>query len=242
MKRFYALLGSLLLLSASAFGSAIPDFPFVLVKGYAEKQVTPDVAIIRVSVLEYNKSSNEAVAAVLQRGKDIMRIAEEAGVAKEFVTALSYQVQIKRATDAKYQSTDILGYDVTQDFTIELKGLAKYTALVDKISSLPNIQRLTPSFYASNEDAIIVGLVKEACADAKQKASNLASGLGVELGTVFAVTQDSAFSSFSAVFGHSEESSVMYKKVAGMPSINNMYPPKYIDINKTVQVVYKIKP
>ena len=58
----------------------------------------------------------------------------------------------------------------------------------------------------SNRKQLVQALVKKAANDAKMKASDLASGLGAELGSVYAATQDSSYNKFFARFGVTESS------------------------------------
>ena len=245
MKKILLTLSILLLFCAPSFASNIPDFPFVLAKGEAEVKVRPDQAKVSFEIIEFNKDSKEALAAVSKRGQEIIALAAKYKISPEYITSTAYTKNTKRAEGPKYQEVDIIGYEITQEFTIEIKDTAKYTALVDQIAALANVRSINASFDVSNRKEIVARLVKEAATNAKQKAADLAEGLGVKLDSVFAVTQDSDFSSV-IIFGM-ENGGENFKArsanfMAAGDNANNMFVPKYIEINKSVSVVYKIKP
>ncbi|HWV15678.1 MAG TPA: SIMPL domain-containing protein [Cellvibrio sp.] len=234
----------LLSFSCGSLASNIPDFPFVLVKGEAEIKVKPDRAKVSFELIEFNKDSKEVVDAISKRGQEIIALAAKYKIGSGDITSSAYTKNTKRAEGPKYQELEILGYEVSQEFTIEINNIADYPALVDQIAALANVRGINPSFDISNKKEIIARLVKEATGDARQKASDLADGLGVKLDSVFAVTQDSDFAAVTAVFGPQDSVNFKARSVAFAAGGggSNMFVPKYIELNKSVSLVYKIKP
>jgi uncharacterized protein YggE len=242
MKKQLAILTALLSLSFLAHADDPPNFPFIVVNGEASIDVKPDRAKITFNIVEFDKDPKVASTAVSQRGGEIIKAAAEFGVGKDQITSTAVQKEARRARDQNYAALEILGYEVSQNFAIELKDTSRYPALADKLLTLKNVASLNSEFDVSNRDEITSTLVKTACESAKKKAGDLAAGLDVKLGKPFAVTQDSDFSSFTAAFWVPNEARPMAFAKAEMRASDssNMFVPKTINITKHVNVVYKI--
>lgn len=244
MKKPIAILTALLSLSFLAQADDPPDFPFILANGEAAIDVKPDRAKISFTIVEFDKDPKLATTAVSQRGGEIIKAAAEYGVAKDQITSTAIQKEVRRARDQNYAALDIQGYEVSQNFTIELKDTSRYSALADKLLTLKNVANLNTEFDVSNRDEITSKLVETACRNAKKKANDLAAGLDVKLGQPFAVTQDSDFSSLTAAFwasgGREPIATGFAKSEMRSSDSSNMFVPKSINIRKQVNVVYKI--
>lgn len=249
MNKLLALFTTLFSLSFLAHADDPPNFPFILVNGEASIDVKPDRAKISFNIVEFDKDPKVATSAVSQRGGEIIKTAAEFGVSKDQITSTAVQKEVRRARDQQYTALEIQGYEVSQNFTLELKDTSKYSALADKLLTLKNVANLNSEFDVSNRDEIVSKLVGTACKNAKKKASDLAAGLDVKLGQPYAVTQDSDFSSLTAAFWAQGEAweratggRILQTKVVENfqdPS-SNMFVPRTINITKLVNVVYKI--
>lgn len=243
MKKFIISFAAVAALSFTVHADDPPNFPFILANGEASIDVRPDRAKITFNIVEFDKDPKLAAAAVSQRGGEIIKAAAEYGVGKDQVTSTAIQKEVRRARDQNYAALEIQGYEVSQNFTIELKDASKYPALADKLLTLKNIANLNSEFDVSNRDEITSKLVKTACENAKRKASDLAAGLDVKLGQPFAVTQDSDFSSLTAAFwapGERGLAAFAKSEMRAGDASSNMFVPRTINISKQVNVVYKI--
>lgn len=244
---FFVIIG--LLLSASSTAEKFPDFPFLMVDGRAEIKVKPDVAKISFSVFEFSKDPIEASSAVVKRGQAIVALANKLGIENNHITSMEYNKNAKRERDDNYNDLKIIGYEVSQHFTIEINNIALYSPLVDQLLSTQNIQGVRSEFSVSNEVELGRSLVQQATANAKSKAHDLADGMGVKLGSVYAVTQGRYFASLNAVFGVYPGSVNASPAFVPPPAIDfiadsgsaNMFVPKSIDLSTSVSVIFKIK-
>ena len=148
--------------------------------------------------------------------------------------------------DSGYKRTTILGYEVSQTFKLEITDLSNYSTFIDRLITLGNIDRIYPKFDVTNKKEIERELVAEAGKDARQKADDLANAMGVKVKSVYAINQDESFNYYFAKFGLQETVKVggeLYADMAmGAPDRSmNMMVPKYIRVEKKVNVVYKIK-
>ncbi len=236
-----------MMLPTWVFASALPDFPFIGVQGEAEIEVQPDVANIGFRLVEFSEDSDKALDAIRQRSAQVIEIARSLEIPNDAVISLGIDNEIERQINREkgYNKTNILGYEVSQSFSIKVENLTNYPKLVDKLVSIGNVGRITPRFDVSNRKEIERSLVAEAGKDAKQKAEDLASAMGVKIKSVFAITQDASFEHFFAKFGLQEQApmgdlraSIAYDRAGGSM---NMMIPKAIEIKKKISVVYKIK-
>ncbi|MCG7531047.1 SIMPL domain-containing protein [Psychrobium sp. MM17-31] len=225
----------------------LPDFPFVLVKGEATSKVAPDMATITFELIAYEKEANKAMDVVNVRGVEVVTLLKKYDVKLSDIQSFALYKEIRRQRNKDYEEGKIIGYEVSQSFDITLRNLADYSEIMDQLIGMKNLNDVNISFDVSNRKQLVQALVKKAANDAKLKASDLASGLGAELGSVYAATQDSSYNNFFARFGVSESSySGRIERMAVSGSIlqspgMNMFTPETIELNKSIHVVYKLK-
>lgn len=231
-----------LILPFKLMASSLPEFPFVGVDGVAEIEVAPDTATITFRVVAFSEKEDEALKTVNSRTSDLFDIAKEHGINKNSIISMGIDVQIKRQVNREsgYNQTNILGYEVTQVFKVELDDLSKYSSFSDKLISLGNVAGINAVFDVKNRKQILRSLVAEAGKDAKQKAQDLAAAMEVKLGSVFALTESKSFNSFFANFGLDGQLGAVSASIAYDRSANMMVP-KSIAIKKNISVIYKLK-
>lgn len=241
----------IMIFAQSVFAGDVPNFPYLIASGSAEIKVQPDSAKISFSVTEFNKDAKEASLKVFKQGQAVLAIAKELGIPKEQVTSSEYTKATKRKRDDHYNDLDILGYDVSQDYTIEINNIAQYSVLADQLLKLGNLENIRTSFDVSNRLVIEGDLLKQATKDAKKRANDLAEGMGVKVISVYALSQDFSLSSYKAVFGVRDYSgaNMSAPDFVPPPSLDfvpdsvhsNMFVPKTIELRTSVNVVFKIK-
>lgn len=235
----------------TVFAGDVPSFSYLIATGLAEIKVQPDTAKISFSVTEFNKDAKEASLKVFKQGQAVLAIAKELGIPKEQVTSSEYTKSAKRKRDDNYNDLDILGYDVSQDYTIELNKIAQYSTLADQLLKLGNLENIRTSFDVSNRKAIEGDLLKQATKDARRRANDLADGMGVKVISVYALSQDFSLSSYKAIFGVRDYSveNMSPPEFVPPPSLDfvpdsagsNMFVPKSIELRTSVNVVFKIQ-
>jgi uncharacterized protein YggE len=230
----------------------MPSFPFIVVNGSAETKVKPDEAKVSFSITEFNADPKKAELVVLQRGQEILALAKSLGIPKEQVTSSSYNKSTTRKKDDNYNSLEILGYEISQNFTVEINNIESYTRFADQLIAMKNVDSIRPGFDVSSRDEIKNQLIQQATNNAKKKALNLAAGMGVKLGVVFAVSQDFDFSGVNAIFAYSRGDVGMsppdfvpppsfdYAPATQDP-VAIMFVPNFIEIRTSVSAIYRIK-
>ena len=61
IKKLFIALVLTTLLTANAFGSSLPDFPFIGVQGIAEIDVKPDIAEVSFSLIDFTQTPENAL-------------------------------------------------------------------------------------------------------------------------------------------------------------------------------------
>lgn len=247
MRKLHLIIAVSLLLPTNLYASSLPDFPFIGVQGSAKRDVQPDIANIGFGLIAFSEDSEQALNTIKQKSAEILKLAGEFNIPNESIVSMGIDNEIKREVNREqgYNRTNILGYEVSQSFSIKIIDTSKYSAFVDRLIATGNIGRISPNFDVSNRKEIERSLVAEAGKDAKQKAEDLANAMNVKIKSVYAINQDTSFEHFFARFGLQEQApsggvlnSIAYDRTEASM---NMMVPKAIQIKKNISVVYKIK-
>lgn len=240
-QRFLALL-TLLFLSATSAAQSMPSFPFITVTGEAEVKVAPDTVTLNFQVMEFNKSAELAMDTVAKRGAEVVELAKKNGLTREQIESYAIDKQVRRNRDSSSGNMDIIGYEVTQRFTLDIDGLDTYEAMMNQLMRMDNTSGLNASFDISNRQEVMTSLVARAGADARARANNLAAALGTQVKSVYAITEDAGFDHFMARFGVSTEQYKNFSMAADRAGSFDLFAPETITLNKRINVIFKIKP
>jgi uncharacterized protein YggE len=166
------------------------------------------------------------------------------GVSDEQVTAYELEKSEKRKRDDNYNELEILGYDLNRRFEVRLSSLKQYPALLAQLYAAEYVHNLNSVFDTSERDAVETALISAAAAQARKKAEQMAEGLGVKIHSVFAFNDSGSFSSFFATFGVTDSTLVNNAEMSASRtgSAQQVLVPQFIEISKTVNVIYKITP
>jgi len=248
MKKLFLVL--ILCISNLVFASDAPNFPFLSVKSEADVELKPDTAKITFVIKEFNKEAKEATKVVVQRAQAILHLAKVLNVNEDQVISSEYGKSIIRKQGESYNKTDIAGYEITQTFTVTIDQISKYSNMVDQLVAMQNVDDIRSEFDISNRADVESQLIKQASQNARKKAENLAAGMNVKLGDVFALSTDNDFSPYSAIFGapnydqfvvNSAPDFVPPPSLDFIPDSSIMFVPKSIKFRKSVNVIFKIK-
>ena len=240
------LLGLLLLFSIALKGHAspLPDFPFVTVTGESNRQVAPDIATIQLQVLVFNKRAKSAQMELDTTTNKLLQTLQDNEIDLNSISSEQVNKRTKRSRkNSSYEELEILGYELSRQFSIELDDLAKYPKLSTELLKMENVTGVSSRFDVSNKEDIEIELIAEAGSKAKTKAKLMASGLGVPLGQVFAINDTGSFQSFFATFGLQSEAynyARQEKFASTMAAPQATFIPEFIEISKRINVVYKL--
>jgi uncharacterized protein YggE len=216
------------------------------VTGYAESadrvsvagtdivQVKPDMAVLTFSVTRDSKTADDAkkqvdamVAKVLERlkkyeSKDVKIIANNLSINK----------------NRNYQTGEIVNYNVSMPFEIEIYDLTLQNRVLDDILAT-GVGDVNPLAYKlRDENAAYDRAMQAALQAAKNRAEKIAAFYGRALGPVQTV-EDSNFSSHSPVPMRAMMMDIRTKAAEGART--QVMVPDHIDYSFTVYVTYTLK-
>ncbi|MDN3651308.1 SIMPL domain-containing protein [Thalassotalea ponticola] len=244
-----------LLFSASLFASPtpsqpLPDFPFVTVQAVSEQNVAPDKVSIRFWVRTYDKQPEIAMSQLADTTSVVMATLTELSIEPSKLSSSSITKRIKRKRDDDYQLLDIIGYDVTQRFSLELTDLSKYGDVVNALYNQSFVSDIDSEFDHSEREKLTAQLIVQAGQRAKQKADLLAASMGAKVDTVYAIKDAVSHLNFAASFSVNSDARVQSYRRSGVsagsgymhqPYVIAMQP-EYIVLSQIVDVMYKITP
>ncbi len=192
--------------SIAYIGSGVPATNTISVTGTGDAYAVPDVATFSFGVSQTSKTVSDAQAKATEKINAALKAVRDGGVEDKDIQTTNYSInphydyQNAICPAAKTDGTVsycppgksvLTGYDVSQTITIKVRNLDKAGALFASIGSLQveNINGL--SFSVDKPDAIQADARAKAITDAKSKAENLASQLGVHLVRVVNFSEDS---------------------------------------------------
>ncbi|HRC70202.1 MAG TPA: SIMPL domain-containing protein [Candidatus Competibacter denitrificans] len=235
MKYIFAIL---LLLQPLVFASAgeLPAFPFVFVIGNALKEVPPDLAKVTFEVKSFDENPEKSLDIVQRQTSEVLDFLKKLEVQDKDIEA--YQLD-KQAIRQEKNGVDlkILGYETKQKILVNLHETKKYSVLVEGLLKYRNIVDIDAKFDVSNRKEIEKSLIADACADAKNKAENMADGIGAKLGSVFSISDQR----MEAGYGNYDYMNRMFKKSMYKGESDKLiFIPSTIEIRQNVHVFFKL--
>lgn len=202
----------LLCLTSCLVGSPIPDFPFIYVKGQAYENIPTNLAIIRFEVDKNSRVSEEGESALSNANKAIKKELLGLGVKEKDINATEIQkteeygefpqfknkvkseddslvapIPLEEETEPSKKKEAYFSF--TQQFAIQLTDLKLYPQIARALMRSSDVSFYRVQFSATNQKAVIQKLRKEAFADAKRAAQELAEASGETLGKVHSVSE-----------------------------------------------------
>ena len=231
-----------LTLSSAAQASPLPDFPFINVTGVAKLDVAPDKARIQFVLRHTAAKADAATEAVYKQGRDLMQFLAAQGVTEADIDAAQIN---KEALYKDYNDRTITGYEASQPITVTLNQLSNYIAVMDYLFKQPQIFSIQGSFDSNQREQHELKLSEQAGADARRRATHLAAAQGVKISSVFAISETSGWGNLAGDFGFGGGAvsfGALRKSAEMADSSSNLIVPKHIRLEKSVNVLYKIKP
>ncbi|WP_206099515.1 SIMPL domain-containing protein [Rheinheimera riviphila] len=235
------MLSLLLCISQPTFAKSLPDFPFVVTTGSAERSVKPDIATIRILVLVFHKDSAVALQQVAETSSKLTSLLRQLKIPLNALEASDLEKEVKRQRGESYDDLQVFGYEMSRTFTLQLTQLEHYPELADELLKLNHISGLYTRFDSSLREQLEAELVIAAAKDAAKQAERMAQSLGNKIHSVYAMSQASGFGNFFAAFGAREETYQAKAFNVGDNEKNlTMFIPKTIEIQQGINVVFRL--
>lgn len=189
MKRFSTLLVLIIsMIAANAQTTNIENSRKVATKGYAEKEVTPDIIYLSINIKEFYMDGNQKKKVYIETlEKQLFDAAIAAGVKKEDFTIqniFSYNQQNKKKKNELLQS---------RQYRIKVTNLNGLNDMMDKIDAQGLQSTAIEGYDHSNKREIEKELKTTAVKDARNNAEILAAADGQSIGSVLVINDNSNF-------------------------------------------------
>jgi len=186
-----SLIGGLILAPASH--AATPPSRYITISAEGTVKVTPDAVRINTAVTFVGPTSKEAMATVATSAAAVRAAFLSNGVAVKDIATQSVSIYPEYSyTQDKGQV--LIGYRATQNFVVIVRAAGTAGAIVDAIVAAggDNLQLSGVTPFVLDSRKAIVGARTAAVKNAKAKASSYTSLLGIKLGKVNYLIENSS--------------------------------------------------
>lgn len=162
------------------------------VNGVGTAAATPDIAYVELGVDVKSSSASEAVAESTDRMSKVMEALAELEVEEKDIRTVAYNMWVEEERDREGNPTGERTYHVVHRVRVTVRALEQVGTLLEKAleagaNTVGGIQ-----FAVEDPTALQQEAREKAIANAKDKAQQLADGLGVSLGEPYTINEYSA--------------------------------------------------
>lgn len=226
------------LLAGPARAQDVPDDRAVRVSGEATVRVAPDQATVRFGIVSRAETAEDARSQNATAARNAMNAVRELGVPEEKMRMETLQLRPRREYNPETQTHEEKGYEAIRLVVVEVEDLEQLPSLVTRVvqrgaNRLEGIEYGLRDRTAARNDAL-----RQAARAARDKAELLATTLGVALGPVQAISEESF--GFDAPSARLE---MQYAKTAGADAAPepDAYAAGEIEVRATVQVTFSLQ-
>ena len=197
MIRFFlplALAAAVALPAIASTADAKPQPSRIVVSGEGEAAVSPDIAMLSLSVMREAKTAREALDANNDAMAAVIEAVKAAGIAERDLQTAGIQINPRynytNQADGSQEAV-LVAYQVTNTLSVRVREIAKAGEILDKAVSLGVNQGGSISFTNENPAEVLAEARKKAVANALAKAKTLSEAAGVSIGRVLEITEQS---------------------------------------------------
>ena len=176
--------------SATSVAQASPPPSYIAASAVGESRISPDRAVVRVTVDSRNESAAAAGADVRTKQERVVSAVKAAGVASPQIRTLGYNVSAEYAMPDKGKPPKITGYRAANTVQVEVRNLDNVGKIIDAVLEAGATNIGSVSLYSSNTDSVRRAAVNNAVAKARGEAEAAATAAGGALGTLIELTID----------------------------------------------------
>jgi uncharacterized protein YggE len=180
---------------SSAAPAAEDDMsPRVRVVGEGEIAVSPDMAILTLTVMREAETAREALSANNDAMEAVIASMKAADIEDRDLQTAGFNISPRyvypqRANEP--QEPKIQAYQVTNTLSVRIRALEKLGEILDRSVSLGVNQGGSIAFTNDDSSAALAEARKRAVADAVEKARTLSEAAGVNLGPIIEIVEQS---------------------------------------------------
>jgi uncharacterized protein YggE len=205
----------------------------VTVSGNGKVYLSPDIAYVSIGVHTEGKDAAETVSSNKVSSQKVADTLKELGIDAKDVQTTNFSIYPQQEYDAQGKVTGIK-YVVENTVYVTVRDLARIGDLLDKVVSAGANSINSVQFDVADRSAALKEARKQAVADARSQADELASAAGVSLGAVQSITVSGASTPVPIAYG---------KGGAAMSVADASVPisPGQMTVTIDVTIVYEIR-
>jgi uncharacterized protein len=174
-------------IAVQAHDETKPGQPTLTVTGTGQLTIAPDTAFVTFgmgtagkSLAETQRQNNQVMSNVMERLRGL-QIEKERIQTSSFTVSPQYKPQPKRPTDAPASPPEIIGYQVSNTITVEVRDLEKVAMVIEEslAAGANHFQGL--HWALRDEQPAKLNALKQAATRAREKAAALSEALNVKL-------------------------------------------------------------
>jgi uncharacterized protein YggE len=169
--------------------SAAPP-PYIAASAIGETRVTPDRAIVQVTVDSRAESAASAGAQNRDKQERVIAAVKLQGVAAPQIRTSGYRVNPEYAQPERGKARRVTGYRATNTIQVEVRSIETIGKIIDAALGAGATNIGSVGLYASNTDTARRDAVQRAVTKARGEAESAATAAGGTLGTLVELTID----------------------------------------------------
>lgn len=181
MKKLFILI-ALVTFTGSVFAQSVDLRRRIEVSGTAEKEVTPDIINVSISLQEYLDGKKKITIDQLE--SQLENAVKEAGIAKE-----DFSVNNVSAWNNTYNKKKTPDFLASKQYSIKFRDLNKYNQILNKIDPKGIQSTNIDSYDYSKVEDLKRDLKIKALLAAKEKAAYLLSSINDKVGDAISITE-----------------------------------------------------
>jgi hypothetical protein len=186
--RKFALFVLLASLCGAASASPLPSYPFVSTGGRAQLWLRPDIGELQFDTGAQHSDGVAAAAALEAVDKTVLAMLAEQGIPDADIE--NYELSRKSVNLSKPAADGATtAWSLGRHFRIQVRDLNVWPQLIAALLALDHIDSVSTSFDRTDADDINRQLMKDAAAEARQNALQLAQSFGRKLGPAMAIAR-----------------------------------------------------
>ena len=193
----------LLVFAGASQAQTFDSHPFLSVQGHAEAKVKPDIFPVTVKIEESGMDPAKAQKLVEDLAAKVVGSAQAEGAKDSDVDVGNLDISPDTKWDEEAEREIFLGNIYSREITVRFGNLDAVRSFIAAQPDLKQLRISTGSFRYSQERQLVRRLRREAIADAKAAAEEMADAVGKRLGSLFNVS-DRAQSTIYSNVGYGE--------------------------------------
>ena len=164
--------------------------PYIAASAIGEMRVTPDRAIVHVTVDSRAESAASAGSQNRDKQERVIAVVKAQGVAAPQIRTSGYGVNPEYAEPERGKAPRVIGYRATNTIQVEVRSIENIGKVIDAALGAGAANIGSVGLYASNTDSARREAVRLAVTKARGEAESAATAAGGTLGTLVELTID----------------------------------------------------